>query len=138
MHDCVFCKIVVGEIPSEKVYEDDHTLAFLDISPVTKGHILVVTKKHFKDLLETPIEELEKCINTIKKIAPKMMIALDADGFNIGLNNGEASGQVVQHLHFHIIPRHHDDNLRMWEGQAYDDQEMKEYGDLIRKFTIEL
>ena len=138
MHDCIFCKIVVGEIPSEKVYEDETTVAFLDISPVTKGHVLVVTKKHFKDFLETPVEELEKCVKTIKKIAPKLMVALEADGFNIGLNNGEASGQVVKHLHFHIIPRHDNDSLRMWEGKAYQENEMKDYGDKIRKFTIEL
>ncbi len=138
MHDCIFCKIVVGEVPSEKVYEDDDTLAFLDISPITKGHVLVITKKHYKDLLETPSSDLEKCILTIKKIAPKLLIALEADGFNIGLNNGEASGQVIKHIHFHIIPRYHNDNLRMWEGQSYQEGEMKDYGDKIRKFTIEL
>lgn len=138
MHDCIFCKIVVGEVPSEKVYEDDTTVAFLDISPVTKGHVLVVTKKHYKDFLETPLAEVEGCIATIKKIAPKLLIALEADGFNIGLNNGEASGQVVKHLHFHIIPRFNSDSLRMWEGQAYEEGEMKDYGNKIRKFTIEL
>ena len=138
MHDCIFCKIVVGEVPSEKVYEDETTVAFLDISPVTKGHVLVVPKKHYKDFLEASLEELQTCIATIKKIAPKLLVALEADGFNIGLNNGEASGQVVKHLHFHIIPRFDNDSLRMWEGQAYEEGEMKDYGDKIRKFTIEL
>lgn len=138
MHDCVFCKIVVGEMPSEKVYEDEHTVAFLDISPVSKGHVLVIPKQHYKDFLDTPGEILEYTIKTIKKIAPKLMIAVEADGFNIGMNNGEASGQVVKHLHFHIIPRFHSDNLRMWDGVAYEEGEMKVYGDKIRKFTIEL
>jgi histidine triad (HIT) family protein len=138
MHDCVFCKIVVGEMPSEKVYEDENTVAFLDISPVSKGHVLVVPKKHYKDFLETPVEVLENTIRTIKKVAPKLVIAVEADGFNIGLNNGEASGQVVKHLHWHIIPRYSNDNLRMWGGVSYAEGEMKEYGNKIRRFTIEL
>lgn len=102
---CIFCKIAAGEIPSFKVYEDDLVLAYLDINPFTKGHTLVIPKKHSANLLETDDETLAAVITRVKKIAAHLKAKLGADGFNILQNNGEAAGQTVHHLHFHIVPR---------------------------------
>ncbi|MDD3284520.1 MAG: HIT family protein [Patescibacteria group bacterium] len=123
--DCVFCKIIKGEIPSLKIYEDDDCLAFLDINPINEGHTLVVPKKHYDTFLNTPIEEIEKLINVIYKIAPKIKKSLNADAFNIGLNNGKEAGQIIFHTHFHIIPRFNDDNLANWENKTMNQEELE-------------
>lgn len=104
--NCIFCAIAAGEIPSFKVYEDDLVLAYLDINPFTKGHTLVIPKKHSANLLETDDETLAAVITRVKKIAAHLKAKLGADGFNILQNNGEAAGQTVHHLHFHIVPRY--------------------------------
>lgn len=104
--NCIFCAIVAGEIPSFKVYEDDLVLAYLDINPFTKGHTLVIPKTHSANLLETDDETLAAVILRVKKIAAHLKEKLGADGFNILQNNGEAAGQTVHHLHFHIVPRY--------------------------------
>ena len=134
MDDCIFCKIVVGDVPAEKIYEDEEVVAFLDISPITKGHTLVIPKQHFKDLLDTPDDSLAKLMSVVKNIAPSITRAMGADGFNVGLNNGKAAGQVVYHIHFHIIPRFTYDNLKMWEGSGYKEGEMEEVGSKIRSY----
>ena len=103
---CVFCEIIKGNIPSAKVYEDDEVLAILDISQTTRGHTLVLPRKHYANLLEIPDEELSAMIVKVKAIAAKEVKALSAKGFNLLVNTGEAAGQSVQHLHFHIIPRY--------------------------------
>lgn len=103
---CVFCKIIDGEIPSSKVYEDDEVLAILDLSQVTKGHTLVMPKKHYANILEIPAEELGKMIQKVQMIARKVTKKLNAKGFNILVNTNEIAGQSVMHLHFHIIPRY--------------------------------
>ena len=104
-NDCVFCGIAEGEIPSFKVYEDEQVLAYLDINPFAKGHTLVIPKAHTKGLLDTDDEVLADLIVKVKKIAAHVAFALGADGFNILQNNGDAAGQTVRHVHFHIIPR---------------------------------
>lgn len=104
-NNCVFCAIVAGEIPSFKVYEDDLVLAYLDINPFAKGHTLVIPKAHTEGLLDTPEETLAAVIARVKKIAARVKSVLKADGFNILQNNGEAAGQTVKHVHFHIVPR---------------------------------
>ena len=104
-NDCVFCGIAEGEIPSFKVYEDEQVLAYLDINPFAKGHTLVIPKAHTKGLLDTDDEVLADLIVKAKKIAAHVAFALGADGFNILQNNGDAAGQTVRHVHFHIIPR---------------------------------
>ena len=104
-NDCVFCAILDGEIPCFKVYEDDTVLAYLDINPFADGHTLVIPKKHVTGLLASDDELLAQVVSRVKKIARHIVETLGADGFNILQNNGEAAGQSVFHLHFHIIPR---------------------------------
>ena len=105
MSDCLFCKIAKGEIPSVKVYEDDGILAFLDISPVEKGHTLVISKRiHSEALIDTPPEILAEMVAAAKKIGAAMMKA-GFGGFNVVQNNYPDGGQAVPHIHFHIIPR---------------------------------
>lgn len=104
-NDCIFCAIADGEIPSFKVYEDELVLAYLDINPFAKGHTLVIPKAHSEGLLDTDDATLAAVIARVKKIAAHVKAKLGADGFNILQNNGEAAGQTVKHLHFHIVPR---------------------------------
>lgn len=110
---CIFCKIINGEIPSYKVYEDTDFLAFLDISQAEIGHTLVVPKKHFDNFLEMDDKTAEKLIILVKKLALKIKKATNASGINILNNNGAAAGQSVNHVHFHIIPRYENDDLVM-------------------------
>ncbi len=110
---CIFCKIINGEIPSYKVYEDTDFLAFLDISQAEIGHTLVVPKKHFDNFLEMDDKTAEKLIVLVKKLALKIKKATNASGINILNNNGAAAGQSVNHVHFHIIPRYENDDLVM-------------------------
>ena len=105
-NNCVFCAIAEGEIPSFKIYEDDIVLAYLDINPFTKGHTLVIPKAHTAGLVDTPDETLAAVIARVKKVAAHLKDALPCDGFNILQNNGEAAGQTVMHVHFHIVPRY--------------------------------
>jgi histidine triad (HIT) family protein len=119
--DCIFCKIVAGEIPSTKVYEDEKTLAFMDISPVIQGHALVIPKAHFDPITETPTEELAGCMAVAKEIARAQIDVLGADGVNLHQANGAAAGQVVPHIHFHVIPRYKDDGHHWnWTHRDYD------------------
>jgi len=106
MSDCIFCKIINGEIPSAKVYEDEHVYAFLDISQVTKGHTLVIPKKHEKNLYELSTESARHVFSVVPKIANAIREAYDPIGLNL-LNNNEApAGQSVFHFHVHLIPRY--------------------------------
>jgi histidine triad (HIT) family protein len=120
---CVFCKIIKGEIPADKVYEDADFLAFLDITPINPGHILLIPKKHYKDLFDTPDEILAKRAPLVKKLAKALKEAVGADGINIGMNNGPAAGQVVFHTHLHIMPRFSDDGYKLWHGKSYKENE---------------
>lgn len=108
---CVFCRIVRGEIPASTVYEDDHVLAFLDIAPFNPGHTLVIPKHHHVSLTTVPAALAGHLFAAAGRIAPVVMRAVDADGFNLLLSNGSCAGQVVPHVHLHIIPRHPDDGL---------------------------
>jgi histidine triad (HIT) family protein len=118
-HDCVFCKIIKKEIPADIVYEDRNSLAFLDINPVSSGHVLVVTKKHFKNIYDTPDEIVGEAAKLAKKISHVVKTAMRADGVNITMNNDEAAGQKIFHAHIHVIPRFADDGLEMWHSQTY-------------------
>ncbi|WLR42845.1 HIT family protein [Bacillus carboniphilus] len=106
MEDCIFCKIVNGEIPSAKVFENEHVIAFLDISQVSKGHTLVVPKKHKKDLFELSNEDAKQIFEVVPKIASSIKNQFNAIGLNILNNNGESAGQTVFHFHMHILPRY--------------------------------
>jgi histidine triad (HIT) family protein len=123
--DCIFCKIVKGEIPSKIVHEDESNLAFLDIFPVSRGHTVVIPKNHYKNLEELPNDEITNLFTTVKKIATKLRKKLSIDGYNIVQNNFEAAGQVIEHSHVHIIPRNKGDNkikLDLPKEQASDSE----------------
>jgi histidine triad (HIT) family protein len=111
---CVFCQIANGKIPANKIYEDDHILAFLDIQPTTVGHALVITKHHYDHFLSTPKEEMHWMMNVAQRIGQIQMTMLNARGVNILTNAYPAAGQTVPHVHIHVIPRYSpDDRLRI-------------------------
>ena len=105
MTDCLFCKIVAGEIPAHKVYENDQVLAFLDIGPVSTGHTLVITKAHAENLAANTVEDACALMTAIHDLAPKISEAVGASGYNLGMNHGVVAGQDVLHTHLHIMPR---------------------------------
>ncbi|MBR9675490.1 HIT family protein [Candidatus Woesearchaeota archaeon] len=123
MDACLFCKIISGEIPSHKVYEDEKVFAFLDINPVNKGHVLVVPKNHSTDLVECSDEDLCSCMSAAKKIGSKQLEALGAKGFNTLINTRPASGQIIYHTHIHVIPRFEGDGFKHWHGKSYSNDE---------------
>ena len=110
-NDCVFCAIAAGEIPCFKVFEDDFALAYLDMTPFSEGHTLVIPKAHTTGLLDTPEETLAALLARVKKVAAHLKTALGCDGFHILQNNGAAAGQTVGHIHFHIVPRREGDPI---------------------------
>jgi len=123
MNDCLFCKIINKKISANVIYEDNKILAFLDIAPVNKGHTLVIPKTHSNDFLSTNEEILQHLISKTKKIANAIIKATNCSGVNIVTNNGETAGQVIFHLHFHIIPRFESDNLPLWPKKEYLENE---------------
>jgi len=134
MDNCIFCKISRGKIPAKKIYEDENTIAFLDIYPAAKGHSLVVPKKHYATLLDIPEMELKELMPAVQKIAAAVMKATNAEGFNIVQNNKEAAGQIVHHLHFHIVPRFKDDGLKLAFGSKQgEEEELKEWESKIKE-----
>ncbi len=132
MESCIFCSIVKGEIPSTKVYEDDETLAFLDIKPVNPGHTLVIPKKHFENIHDTPDELFAKMTVAAKKVADAL-IKTGATGVNIGMNNGAHAGQIVFHAHVHVMPRYGKDSHKLWEGKEYGPGEREKVAEKIRE-----
>jgi histidine triad (HIT) family protein len=117
--DCLFCKIINKEIPSQVVYEDDKALAFLDINPVNPGHVLVLPKNHSTTFLDASDEDLVAMTLAVKKLAPAICSAMACDGWNLEVNNGNAAGQLIDHTHWHIVPRHANDGLKHWPGRPY-------------------
>jgi len=111
--DCIFCKILAGELPAQKVDEDEHTVAFLDINPWTRGHAVVVPKRHSRNLYEIDDEDLERTAVAAKRLAIRMRDRLGCDGVNL-LNSCEpAAWQTIFHFHVHVIPRYEDDPLQL-------------------------
>lgn len=129
--ECVFCGIVKKEIPARIVYEDEKVMAFLDINPVSKGHTLVIPKEHHEDIFEIPEDVLSSLIKVVKKISVAVRKTLNADGVNILQSNGSAAGQVIKHVHFHVIPRFEGDGISFelkhgkLDEQVMDDIEKK-------------
>ena len=111
MSDCIFCKIVSGELPSNKVYEDDDILAFLDINPVNPGHTIVIPKEHGDNFLLQSEETNKKLISVIYSITPSVLKSVNATDCNVTMNCGSSAGQIIFHTHFHIIPRFKNDLL---------------------------
>jgi len=110
--NCIFCKIARHEIQSHHiVYEDNDVIAFLDVHPISKGHTVVIPKKHFVNISDVPEEVLCKVMTVVKKISNALMKVTKAKGFNVCVNNFKAAGQIIEHLHFHIIPRYENDGL---------------------------
>ncbi len=132
--DCLFCKMVTGQIPVAKIYEDEVVLAFLDIGPISDGHTLVIPKQHFEKLHDCPSELLGQIGSRLGKIAKAVAAAMNSDGYNVLCNNGRAAGQLIEHLHFHIIPRNTGDGLfDRWPAYEYEQGKIEIIAEKIRK-----
>ena len=129
---CIFCSIVNKEIPSSCIYEDDQVMAFLDLSQVTKGHTLVVPKKHYDNLLECDDETLAHLIQVVKMLAVRISERLNAKGVNVLNNTHEAAGQTVNHLHFHIIPRYSENDAVVIQFNESEKQDLDELVKILK------
>lgn len=135
IEDCIFCKIIRGEIPSATIYEDEDFKVILDISPASRGHALILTKEHYANLYQLPEELAGKVMVLAGKLASHMTNKLHCDGFNLVQNNGQVAGQTVFHFHLHLIPRYKDgDNrdLLTWNQLTYQDGEVAALAEMLR------
>jgi histidine triad (HIT) family protein len=133
MEKTVFEKIIAREIPAEILYEDELTCAFLDNAPTTPGHTLVIPKKPFVNIFDCDEETIAAVARTIRLMAPAVRDAVGAKGVHVNSNHGAEAGQVVFHMHFHIIPRHSRDEFEFWAHYSYDtDAQATEMADKIR------
>lgn len=123
MDTCIFCKIIRGDLPSYKVYEDEHVLAFLDIHPSNPGHTLVIPKIHAENIFEITAESWGHVMERVRVLSGAIERSLDAKGINLMMNNRADAGQVVDHVHVHIIPRYSGDGHRQWSHASYKDGE---------------
>lgn len=130
---CVFCQIISQEIPCYEVYEDQKALAFLDIKPSSPGHTLVVPKNHYSNLEEISEEDLSALIVAVKKAGQILKDRLGVSDYNVVVNNGSVAGQIVDHLHFHIIPRQENDGLPFPSGRPYQPGEAEAIVDKLTK-----
>ena len=133
--DCIFCKIAAGEIPSRKIYEDKDLIAIMDLNPTSKGHSLIIPKEHCTNIYDIDEDIAAKVMKTAKKLATKMTVALNCDGFNLLQNNGETAGQTMFHFHIHLIPRYKDadNNMLKFTSVSFSDEEMDSIRDQIIK-----
>ena len=132
--DCVFCKMVAGQIPVTKIYQDETVLAFLDIGPVSDGHTLVIPTTHVEKLHDCPAELLSQVASRLGRIAGAVAAGMNSDGYNVLCNNGISAGQLVEHLHFHIIPRNTGDGLfNHWPAYKYQEGKIKQIATKIRE-----
>lgn len=132
MEHCLFCKIIGSQIPSEKIYEDEKSLAFLDIMPVSPGHTLVIPKEHYANFDEVPEDVLCQTISCAQKIGRAIKEGLGLEGYNVDIHNGEVAGQSVHHLHIHIIPRRAGDGLVLFPREKYQEGEMEKVANQIK------
>ena len=131
--DCIFCKIANGEIPAASLYEDEDFNVILDLGPATRGHALILPKKHYADLFELPEEEAKKAVALAKKLLPAMKKGLKCDGIQLVQNNGEAAGQTVFHYHLHMIPTYKEDGPgARWKPGTLSDEDKKLIPELIK------
>lgn len=133
MTECVFCKIVKKEIPSQTVYETERVVAFLTILPTNPGHTLVVHKHHHQDIFDTPEDDMKDLISAVQKVSKAVHLATECEGVNVGMNNKPAAGQVIFHAHLHVIPRFADDGLRHWPGKEAASDELKQMQERIKR-----
>ena len=133
MSDCIFCKIVAGEIPSFKLYEDDDVFSFMDINPLHDGHCLIIPKAHYPNIFEAPGDVLAKLMPVVGRMARAVNASLSPDGINIMQANGEAAGQSVFHIHFHVLPRAMGDDAKInWGLRPGDMDRIAANADKIR------
>jgi histidine triad (HIT) family protein len=131
--DCIFCKIVAGELPATVVDEDEHTIAFMDINPATRGHALVVPRAHTSDLLEIDRQQLQEVTVAAQRLARRAKERLKADGVNVINSCGAAAWQTVFHFHLHVIPRYERDAMRLpWIPAPGDHEQIAQAGALLR------
>lgn len=138
MENCIFCKIVSGEIPCYKVFENDKILAFLDVNPATLGHVLVIPKKHFPNIFEIENDYLQELILVAKDIAIKMKMDFGAEGVSLFQSNGEAAEQTVFHFHLHLLPRMINDEINFSEVllknvKKLDDERFEKIRNILTK-----
>lgn len=134
MSECIFCGIASGQIPSVRVYEEEGVMAFLDIGPISDGHTLVIPKEHYCRLDECPDALLSRLSSVMRRIAAAVQKAMGADGYNVLCNNGRAAGQLIDHLHFHIIPRKTGDGLfQRWPSFRYPEGKAEQLAGQIRQ-----
>ena len=132
--ECIFCKIASGQIPAVKIYEDEIVVAFLDIGPISDGHTLVLPRQHFENVHNCPPELLGQIWTRLGRIAEAIASATGADGYNVLCNNGRAAGQIVDHLHFHIVPRKTGDGVfAQWPSYKYRPGQLEIIAEKIRK-----
>lgn len=133
MTDCVFCKIVVGQIPSTRVHEDEHTLAFMDIGQVNPGHVLIAVKKHAANLFELDDAQVAAIARASRKIARALKKIFDPEGLSVYQANGKAAGQTVFHYHVHLLPRHVGDGMELvWPVKNPPREQLEAYAAKIR------
>ncbi|MBU1179396.1 HIT family protein [Patescibacteria group bacterium] len=132
--ECVFCKIVAGELPAERVYETDKILAFLDNRPVNYGHVLIIPKSHHENLIDAPNDLLCEIIMAAKKLAPAILKATGLNDYNLVMNSGKVAGQIIFHTHFHIIPRFEGDGYGQFRIGEYKEGEKEKMAAKIKKY----
>lgn len=132
--DCIFCKIINGDIPSNTIYENSDFKVIMDASPATKGHVLILPKEHFKDIYDIDAETAGKLFQLASVVARALKEALHCDGLNILQNNGSIAGQTVLHFHMHLIPRYEGDTVTLkWEEHSVEDMDVEKIRQDIRK-----
>lgn len=131
--ECIFCRILSGEIPGAMLYGNEAAAAFLDVNPVAPGHALVVPRKHSETLLDISSKDRTMLMEAVQHVAHAVTMGVNAEGFNVLMNNRPAAGQVVPHAHIHIVPRFAGDGLRLWPGKPYREGQMKRIHEQILK-----
>jgi len=133
MADCIFCKIIAGQIPAAMLLETDRVVSFLDINPVNPGHALIVPRRHVATLLELNQDELHVAIYAARRVAAAVTEEVGSPAFNLLQNNGRCAGQLIDHVHFHVIPRNPDDGFSLgWRQLQYEEGELKAMQEAIR------
>ena len=132
MNECIFCKIVNGEVPSHKVWEDQNVLAFLDLNASTRGHTLVIPKKHHENIFDISEEEMANIGVGAKKVADLLKKNLNCDGINLVNSNGEVAQQEIMHYHIHVIPRYQGENYKIKFGSEFKDEDLQKTAKEIR------
>jgi len=133
MNECIFCRIIKGQILAHKLYENDNVFVFLDINPYTRGHTLVIPKKHYQDIFDIPDKELEILIKEVKKVAELQRDKLKVKDINIFQRNGLLAGQEVDHIHFHVVPRYENDEVEMLPRGQYTGKDFEEVIKLLTR-----